>query len=128
MATTAVSVKFCWDEPPGCTTPRGWCSLSAASHPDRRCFRDTGLWSYHVDNGLLGCGNYLEYLQSRGPAGETFHAVAYTHRITSAGLMTNQRLGSSWWWTAAEAVRESSQSRKTRYIELFSVPAERSRF
>ena len=99
MIAAAKALKFIWDEPPKCTTPRGWAYLSVASHPDRGARG----WDYHKDNGALCCGNYLQYQSTTGPAGETFHACAYLHRVTEAGVRSDRSLGWAWFWTAADA-------------------------
>jgi hypothetical protein len=43
-------------------------------------------------------------LASRGPAGEPVHAVAYIHHQNPlAGTVYTISLGSTWWWTVADA-------------------------
>lgn len=100
----AVSLCFTWHEPPDCSSPRGWCSITPETHPD---FRKYG-FDYFIDCGGLGCGNYLDYGLptigcSRGPNGETIHAVAYYHVISALGTPSDIRLGYKWCATIAQA-------------------------
>jgi len=68
MTQQMLFCDFEWDEPDGCTTPRGWVHL--LNHPD---YQDE--YSRHDC-----CGNYLTYPTTRGPNGETVHACAYVMR------------------------------------------------
>ncbi len=81
--------QFAWDEPEGCTTPRGWLTLE--NHPE-------------ADNeSVHRCvGNYLTYTQDHGPNGETVHAVAYINRGVGCAPRTHS-LGYCWFHTVAEA-------------------------
>ena len=90
-----------WDEPEGCSSPRGWLHITPETHPDR----DAYAFEYHADNGLLCCGNYLSYepFSSRGPNGETVHAVAYFHRCDRCSQRSDIRLGYCWFHTIQEA-------------------------
>ncbi len=94
--------KLLWDEPAGCSTPRGWCAFAKRTHPDRKAHS----FDYHADNGALNVGNYLDYsppCTSRGPNGETVHAVAFVHRVNEIGIESNIRLGFCWFHTIEEA-------------------------
>jgi hypothetical protein len=94
--------KLIWDEPPDCTTPRGWARFTKDSHPDRKARS----YDYHVDCGALNIGNYLDYgpTTARGPKGETVHAVAFVHRINeTTQVMSEVRLGYLWCNTIEEA-------------------------
>jgi hypothetical protein len=88
---------FEWDEPEGCTTPRGWC-----------------FWDNHDDApdpySESGCvGNYCTYNfpgGTRGPKGETVHACAYVFRYWGLSRMRSHiGLGFAWFQTADEAKR-----------------------
>lgn len=86
--------RFNWDEPKGCTSPRGWCIL--ANHPDK------------PSSHCLSCcvGNYLDYAgtSSKGPNGETIHATAYISRGNGLGsTIPTYGLGYCWFHTIDEA-------------------------
>ena len=87
-----------WEEPKRCASARGWCMLSRREHPDGRHPNFDSLT-------LQCCGNYCEYESScgsRGPAGETIHAVAYLLRVSPFGRTTH-RLGFAWFDSTADA-------------------------
>lgn len=94
--------KFTWDEPKRASTPRGWCSMRPSTHPDR----DHHAFDYFTEvcSGL-GVGNYLDYgpTSARGPNGETIHAVAYYHYVTTNGSAGDVRLGYCWVNSITEA-------------------------
>jgi hypothetical protein len=91
---------FQWDEPEGCTTPRGWCRLRPDTHEDCGAY---GFDYFRDVCGGLGVGNYLTYSETRGPNGETVHWVAYYHRISLNGSASDIRLGFGWVRTIEEA-------------------------
>ncbi len=103
MATTEKKMANCdftWDDciPPEATSYRGWLFLD--NHPER------GGEYNHVN-----CvGNYLSYrypndIGTRGPNGETIHAVAYIYRYFQHVSPSNIGLGSAWFNTISEAKR-----------------------
>jgi hypothetical protein len=85
---------FTWDEPEGCTSPRGWCIFE--NHPDQQDHPD-----------ISRCvGFYLDYegTSSHGPDGETILAAAYIKRLDPITRLTGEiRLGHCWFRTIAEA-------------------------
>lgn len=99
-----VSLCFTWNEPPDCSSPRGWCSIAPETHPD---FRKYG-FDYFADNGGLCCGFYLDYgpfenSTSRGSNGETILTIAYYNVISALGSRRTIRLGYKWVATVAQA-------------------------
>ena len=85
-----------WDEPKGCSTPRGW--LHMENHPDNP----------NASGQSTCCGNYLDYSPidgslSRGPNGETVHASAYFFHYPRLMPQRTIRLGAAWFATIAEA-------------------------
>lgn len=84
-----------WDEPEGCTTPRGWAGL--LNHPDAE-------W---IERGIghRCVGNWLDYTGTgeQGRDGKRIHAVAYICRVDHLGLQSTRNLGSSWHATANSA-------------------------
>jgi hypothetical protein len=63
-----------WDEPKGCTTPRGWCYIAGLS------------MTY---DGQKPVGNYVTYPAVRGVRPRAaIHATAYVFRNTPAGYNT----------------------------------------
>src|SRR5687768_10545307 len=101
---TMIEPAFDWSEPEGCSTPRGWCSVTQATHPDRKSY---GFDYFRDVCGGLGVGNYLTYqgdsFSSRGPNGERIHAVAYFHHVATNGCAQDVRIGWSWCHTVEEA-------------------------
>lgn len=100
-ATEKLCPQFLWDEPEGCTSPRGWCVITPETHPDR----DQTAFDYFVDDlGGLNVGNYLTYGVTRGPAGEIVHAVCFFHHLDPITHRSSEvRLGYGWFHTIAEA-------------------------
>jgi hypothetical protein len=91
---TRTLVVLTWDEPDGCSSPRGWCHVEQG-HPDerKRMFELCG----------SACvGNYVTYDRDRGPDGETVHACAYLIRMGAGGTSTTCNR-SAWFHTVAEA-------------------------
>ena len=93
-----MGLDITWDEPEGCTSPRGWALLNPRAHPDRNRYG----FDYLLETSGRACGNYLQYTQERGPAGESIHAVAYLFRIAGSGS-TSHMLGFAWFFTVADA-------------------------
>lgn len=97
MTTATKKLKTCrfsWDEPEGCTTPRGWVHLK--NHPDKP--------DRYSESDCVG--NYCTYNfenGSRGPNGETVHACAYIFRYTWDRRQGNIGLGFAWFHTVEEA-------------------------
>ena len=104
-ATTMVRrpVRIVWDEPEGCTSPRGWAGLRWEDHPDRDAYE----FSFRcLDNGrrdCVPCGHYLDYSGGTEPGrdGRMIHAVALLVTATSGTLYPGNR--ARWFHTAAEA-------------------------
>lgn len=94
--SAAQPIPISWDEPAGCTSPRGWAYLRNQDNP----LGDEIAW--YFDSGCSCCGNYLEYSETTGPAGERFHAVAYVFRGAANGL-SSVPLGATWHQTAEDA-------------------------
>ncbi len=100
-AMTGAVLAFTWDEPEGCSTPRGWVHLD--NHPDEAAH----------DGGSTCVGNFLMYFDpaepfykwsSRGPNGETVHACAYIFRYNPLRpYVENIGLGHAWFHTIEEA-------------------------
>ena len=98
MTTTAT--RFRWDEPPDCTTKRGW--LFDSEHPN------ADAW-----DGNRSIGNYLEYRRASGENGETIHAVMSNWECTEAGHY-HSMYGESQWCTTIDEAKSWIES---RYLE-----------
>jgi hypothetical protein len=70
--------------------------LGLVNHPDAKA---------DPENRSRCVGNYLDYgsLTSRGPNGETVHAVAYIFRWNPLGMQSHIGLGWAWFHSIGEA-------------------------
>lgn len=91
-----------WDEPKDATTSRGWAYVSLPKHPDYR--RDAPKFRKDYLSEHLCVGNYLTYITTTGPNGETVHACRYVQRVDpNCGTSSSQSRGSKWCRTVEEA-------------------------
>jgi hypothetical protein len=87
MQATMTECLFTWDEPAGCSSPRGWLVLdnhpnANDRNPPSRC-----------------CGFYLAYGGdggSQGPNGEPILAQAYIVVDDAIGVTRRYALGTTW--------------------------------
>lgn len=84
----AKQTKFGWDR----FKDRAWCGLAHHAHPDRSDQERHYFWTEYRRGP---CGNYLQYSQSHGPEGETWHACAYLMGPSVSGIRTVS-LGYAW--------------------------------